>query len=424
MRPLTTVCLAVACVVVAADTSSSQETDALPRNLHFSPDVPTVWHKLGVSQGVGRIKKFRESRVNRKGNHPEREKKPRLLKIADAANLAPDAPKMLQAAAQIKKAEDLAPQKIKALKYLATIGCGCYNKKNADMVEAALLEGLEDCTPEVRTEALNVVLAQVSGQCQCSCTSSCNESSCCTEKLYKKMEELAHKTDDTGCPIESDPAIRCLAKQVLNACPYPMMTPDEEPEEAAEAPPKPKLDEAVESGDEATETDSFDEEVDELEEDLDEAVDDFEDAVERKEQLRDALEFETPDTDELTPIRDSESELFDDGNDGDVCRPRRGTMRQAGYQQISADDSELLRQLEVTGRIRSVRPEKGSATIVFDAPYNFPAGLNVVLASSADNTGFGVVERSKTGASIVRIQDTRLISRLSAGTPIRLGVFE
>ena len=129
--------------------------DGPARQRFVRPEVPTVWHKLGIPQGVGRYKKFRESRINRKGNNPQREKTPKLVKLTDAANLDPEAPKMLQAAAKIKMAEDLAPQKLKALKYLATIGCGCYNKKNADMVEAAVLEGLDDCTIEVRREALD-----------------------------------------------------------------------------------------------------------------------------------------------------------------------------------------------------------------------------------------------------------------------------
>ena len=71
--------------------------------------VAQTWY----SQGVGRIKKYRESRINRTGNKPQRESKPKLVKLTDAANLAPEGPKVLKAAAEIKMAEDLAPQKLK-----------------------------------------------------------------------------------------------------------------------------------------------------------------------------------------------------------------------------------------------------------------------------------------------------------------------
>ena len=159
---------------------------------------------------------------------PERETKPKLLKLTDPANLEAGAPDMLKAAAQIKMAEDLAPQKLKALKYLGTIGCGCYNQKNAGLVEGALMEALEDCTPAVRREALCVIMKQVSGGCCSCCQPACNSKSCCTSKLYKKLDEIANKTDDYGCPLEPDPSIRALASQVMNACPVP---PEEKPEE-------------------------------------------------------------------------------------------------------------------------------------------------------------------------------------------------
>jgi len=35
---------------------------------------------------------------------------------------------LIKRAAEIKQLEDMKPQKIKAAQYLASIGCGCYNK--------------------------------------------------------------------------------------------------------------------------------------------------------------------------------------------------------------------------------------------------------------------------------------------------------
>ena len=57
------------------------------------------------------------------------------------------------AAAGAKADEDAAPQKIKAIRYLATLGCaGCYPG-----IEDALLESLDDCTEEVRWEAAKAI---------------------------------------------------------------------------------------------------------------------------------------------------------------------------------------------------------------------------------------------------------------------------
>src|SRR5688572_21099477 len=74
---------------------------------------PTVWHALGIPQTFTKV---RDGRLNRKGNHPAREAKPPLKKLADPENLKSDVP-AIKAAAEIKQQEDLAPQKIKAIKY-------------------------------------------------------------------------------------------------------------------------------------------------------------------------------------------------------------------------------------------------------------------------------------------------------------------
>jgi hypothetical protein len=173
-----------------------------------------MWHKFGIPQAAARIK---DRRANRDGLKPEKERKPKLLRLADPANLKPEAPEMIQAAAKIKEQEDLAPQKVKALLYLGKVGCGCYNKKNADIVEAALLAGLEDCTPEVRKAAIQAVTMSA---CTCECSNAgCNGSACCTEKVVKKLEELAYKQDKQGCYLEAVPEIRSAAENALNACP-------------------------------------------------------------------------------------------------------------------------------------------------------------------------------------------------------------
>lgn len=168
----------------------------------------TIWSFLGIPQGY---RKVHGAMFNRRGNFPGLEKKPPLKPIADAANLESDNP-LLKNAAKIKQAEDLKKQKIKAVKYLATIGCGCYNK-NGEVTEA-LMAGLNDCTPEVRLATVNAIAeAAQDGAC-----GSCSEKSCCTEELTKKLADLAYERNDEGCWLEPSEEVREAAKQALRIC--------------------------------------------------------------------------------------------------------------------------------------------------------------------------------------------------------------
>jgi hypothetical protein len=236
--------------------------------------VTTFWQKMGVPQTFLTI---RDHFTNRKGNRPQCERKPPLLRIADPANLeSPNA--AIKAAAQVKAEEDLAPQKIKALKYLAEIGCGCYDEDGK--VKDAILAGLADCTPAVRMAAIQLIEATV-GRCddadlsesktrrcqQCGghgcqlcqserraqkkkdkelealqkkkkkrlscqlcrgagCSSccetccECNSANCCGKDVQKKLNDMAYGIDElTGCFKEPVPAIREAAARALELCP-------------------------------------------------------------------------------------------------------------------------------------------------------------------------------------------------------------
>ncbi len=184
--------------------------------------VPTVWDKLGIT-GLG--KAMQSKLVNPKGNHPGLEKKPLLKQIADPANLDPKMPKAIQAAAAIKQQEDLAPQKIKAIKYLATTGCGCY-QKTVD-VRGALLEALDDCTEEVRLAAANA-LEEVAGDPCSQCAGTC-----CGAEVMNKLQEHACGKDANGCFKETSADVRKAAQAALDACRRKL------PPGAAEAPSGP-----------------------------------------------------------------------------------------------------------------------------------------------------------------------------------------
>ena len=176
------------------------------------PEPPhTLGRFLGIPQALGHVY---DSVANRRGNHPRLERKgpgARLRRIADPAFLDPAAPPLLKVAAQIKMQEDLAPQKVKALKYLGSIGCGCYDKDGE--VTAALLEGLADCTLEVRVAAVEVIGETAGAYCEF-----CQERSCCKPALAAKLDEMANGQDETGCWLEPSPQVRAAAAQALAQC--------------------------------------------------------------------------------------------------------------------------------------------------------------------------------------------------------------
>lgn len=197
--------------------------------IHSAPPTVTVWNKLGIPQAFDAAN---ANLVNRRGNNPQRERTPPLKRIADPANLESPNP-AIKAAAEIKAEEDLAPQKIKALKYLATIGCGCYDKEGK--VEAALLAGLNDCTEEVRKTAAETVLALVGN---CSCHDGCGNN-CCTEKIQEKLQDMAYGETD-GCWHEPSAEVRAIAMRALSACPPISVEPsNNENRETVPTPPVP-----------------------------------------------------------------------------------------------------------------------------------------------------------------------------------------
>lgn len=225
---------------------------AVPAQVLPNAAVPpgnTLWHQLGLPQSMERFRTYRDSRINRDGNSPNAERKPLLKPLSHEDFLKPEADPILKKAAEAKVANDLAPQKIKALKYMASLGCGCSKQD----FEAAIIAGMEDCVVEVRAAAVQAVITSASGGCcgmetcpnrragllhragKCdpcntpatlyltdcpsegNCCSTCG--SCCTYKIQEKLRELAFKMDEDGCYIEPNCEVRAMAEQALNLCP-------------------------------------------------------------------------------------------------------------------------------------------------------------------------------------------------------------
>ena len=139
----------------------------MPRRGRAAPAAAptTLWSFLGIPQAFQRLN---GSMVNRLGNNPGMESTGPLKRIADPANLQSQNP-AIQAAAKIKQDQDLAPQKIKAIKYLATVGCSCYPN-----VKEALVASLDDCSEDVRYEAALALCHAAGNPCK-----QCEKNGCC-----------------------------------------------------------------------------------------------------------------------------------------------------------------------------------------------------------------------------------------------------
>ena len=225
---------AAAAVAAAAAPASTPSTAAAA----VAPEK-TLWRFLGIPKG---FQNFRDRITNRRGNHPGLERKPPLKAIADPANLDSPNP-AIKTAAEIKQAEDMKAQKIKAIKYLASIGCGCYDKDGK--ITDALLAATDDCTPDVRLATIEAIEDAVNEGCCGKC--GCN--SCCNEKITKRLSEMAYERDNDGCYVEPVQKIRHAARRVLcKCCPGgPPTGPIEEDYPEAEMPalvPAPKPEEA------------------------------------------------------------------------------------------------------------------------------------------------------------------------------------
>lgn len=168
------------------------------------PAAPlTIWKFLGIPQGLN---KLRDTMINQRGNLPKLERKPPLKRIGDPANLESDN-LAIQTAAKIKAEEDAAEQKIKAIKYLGTVGCGCYPG-----VQEALLAALKECNEDVKYEAA-VAFCELAGDPASPC-----QKGCCSAEVMTKLREMAFGRDEQGCYLEPSSQVRAAAANALRAC--------------------------------------------------------------------------------------------------------------------------------------------------------------------------------------------------------------
>lgn len=194
------------------------------------PTLPEFLGLKGLAKGVGGL--FNRVRNRLGSRFPGLEARPEVLAITDPANAKSDNPAVKEAA-EAKAAEDEAPQKAKAIRYLASLGCSeCYPD-----IEDALLSALDDCTESVRYEAAKGLRSAAGNPCQ-----ACRSGTCCSPKAQAKLRKIAYDTYPNGCYQESSDRVRRMARLALQSCgetaPAPGTTlPTEGPAEAGEPSP-------------------------------------------------------------------------------------------------------------------------------------------------------------------------------------------
>ncbi|WP_146595155.1 peptidylprolyl isomerase [Novipirellula galeiformis] len=205
-------------------TSATVGTTTLVAIAAPAPASPscTLPEFLGINQVIGGtagLLRLLRDRITARlgGRFPGLEPKPPLLALTDPANLSPDAPASVQAAAKVKQQKDAAAQKAKAAEYLATVGCGCY-----EGVAEALAANLTDCSEEVRYATVKALRAVAQQDC-----CSCGKNSCCTLEVHQGLSRLAWDVDSTGCFVETSSRVRRTARLALEHCCVPIGNPDE-----------------------------------------------------------------------------------------------------------------------------------------------------------------------------------------------------
>lgn len=154
---------------------------------------------------------------------PGLEARPPMLALTDPANMKEDANPSVKAAAEAKAEQDQAPQKVKAINFLASLGCGkCYPD-----TEMALLAAMDDCNESVRFASVSAIRKAAGGPCR-----TCCNGSCCSKKIVEKLRKIAYDSDNCGGHLEQSARVRRMARIALCACGSPCPSPESsEPEE-------------------------------------------------------------------------------------------------------------------------------------------------------------------------------------------------
>lgn len=187
------------------------------------PKHGTLWGFLGIPQCCQRLKTRTAQLLNRSGRFPGLEPVPPPLLLADPANEKSKSPGVA-AAAELKKQEDDAQQSVKAIRYLAEFGCGCYDREEGGKISKALVDALDVCNEPIRFEAASTLARLSAGEaCQ-----HCAQKRCCNPKIIARLTQLAYDQDEMGCWKEPSARVRRKAIIALTGC--PLAQPEAAPE--------------------------------------------------------------------------------------------------------------------------------------------------------------------------------------------------
>lgn len=344
--------------------------------------------------------KLRKARINRNGENPQRERPPLTKPLNDPVFLEEGAPEILKKAAEVKQAEDLKVQKIKAVKYLTTIGCGCYDLD--DSITEALIEAAGDCTEEVRMATMEALLGAACGQ---GCAK-CGTKGCCKEAMLMKLYKMAYERDDKGCYLEPSAPVRAAAKKALKAC-CPGVGPVEITE--PEVLPAPKVKKPEKVDDEAPADDDDEVPAD----DSDEDVPDEEPSIEDDADVDDDDAGDADDLGDEDDSVDSLPSLDDDDDEQEVFR--RSPLGRP-YSQLRPSDLEY-------GVIVNTDSELRIAHVHFqDQGLQFPRGAKLMAVVEREGKQFWMgpltVFKSFDGSAHVTGPEQMDWTEIHKGTPV------
>lgn len=351
----------------------------------------TVWDKLGITGASARL---RDATINRNGNFPGLEKKPPVLRIADPANLAPEKPEVIKTAAKIKQDQDLKQQKLKAIKFLAEVNCGCFNKDDA--VAKAFLEALNDCDPDVRKEAVSAI-CKTAGDCS-KCRTGC-ETTCCTQEILDKLNDMAYGKDSQGCPKEPVAEIRSLAAAAARKCPPPQSKPLEE----LPTPPPESIEELV------TPTDP----VSPIPSELD-SIPNKKSGSELDPQTRQPNDNAVKTVSFKIENGDIRYDAYGSGTEPVHVAVRKGKKGESIRSIVNPSQM-------VAARVVSVRPHLGEMLIELPDLYEIRSGFSMVVVDKQGNHQVGVVNDS-SGRRVLLGFETNCILKAEAGSDMRVGL--
>ncbi len=172
----------------------------------------TIWTFLGVDQLIEHHHQKHDRVMATLGQHfPDLEPKlPVVLNTSLQAVASPSV--VVHNAAHVLAAEQQAPQKIKAIKAVAKVGCAGYPQ-----VEEALLAGMDDRNPKVRLATVEAILKTAGDPCE-----PCDISGNCTPTIRHQLWHMGYGVHPDGCPLEPSAAVRRVARLALDACGGPL----------------------------------------------------------------------------------------------------------------------------------------------------------------------------------------------------------